>query len=352
MHIALLIAVLVQVPSDYQAAEAAARLALEKLGVSTQGVRVVYDGSLPKDVNGQQKGDLIRINTHRYPESVKSVYHEFWHYYQQQRLGGEARFSELYSKFPYDANPFETEARYAADVMEHAHRMSSSLLFRMMGRSYEKSVVEQLEKARPKMEEFWKGSTVAPEHLTKPTIADRAASLVKREAAGMATFAAAYLLKEAMKGRLATEVATPAFWGDVGAFTVAARVAEHGVVRLGGGSLARTALPLAAGMAAVQLLHGKASLKDVLIDTASFVAAGWAVGAIADGLIYPVLFAAGPPGWVAAGVYTVAKLAVSLYAGEKLSAFLHGLFDGRATKVATPETREGIKQKIDALAEP
>ena len=42
---------------------------------------------------------------------------------------------------------------------------------------------------------------------------------------------------------------------------------------------------------------------------------------------------------------------VTLYAGEKLSGFLHGLFDGRAGKGESP-TRQGIKQKIDALSEP
>jgi len=184
----------------------------------------------------------------------------------------------------------------------------------------------------------------------------RMRSRAKAELAGAGQFAAAFLVKEAFKAietgdpaamkHALREVATARFWGDLAVFTVAARAAEH--LPLGHGLL-RMGVPLAAGMAAVQVLHGKASLKDVMIDTAAFLAAGAVVGAIADGLIYPALFAAGPPGWIAAGVYTVAKLAVTLYAGEKLGAWMRGLFDRGSHDDASHVRREGVKQKLEAV---
>ncbi len=342
----LTLLLLLQVPSEYLEAERAARLALERLGVSTRDVRVDYGTGLPRDVNGQQKGDRIAINTRRYPESVKSVYHEFWHYYQQQKLGGEARFADAYARHPYETNPFELEARLAADVMEHTQRTRSSLLFRLRGRTFESDIVDAMERARPRMRDLWKGEPTP--HLTKFEAARSiAASAAKREAAGLAQFAAAYLLKEAMNGRIAVgDLAEPVFWRDTAVFTVAARVTEKALTRAPG--LARAALPLAAGMAAVNVLSGRASLTDVLIDTGSFLAVGMAVNLVADGLIYPILFAAGPPGWIAAGVYTVAKLAITLYAGEKLSAWVKGLFGGDGSR-NPGSRREGVRQKIDGI---
>jgi hypothetical protein len=73
------------------------------------------------------------------------------------------------------------------------------------------------------------------------------------------------------------------------------------------------------------------------------------VGAIADGLIYPALFAAGPPGWIAAGAYTIGKLAVSLYVGEKLEHWLRGMFDRGAHAEAGGAVREGIVQKLETI---
>ena len=176
----------------------------------------------------------------------------------------------------------------------------------------------------------------------------RVGSTVRREAVGAGQFAAAYLLKEAMNGRLAvSELAQPKFWTDLAVFSVAARAAEHLPLR----GLAKSAVPLALGMAAVQFVSGHFSARDVAIDTASFLAAGAAVSLIADGLVYPVLFAAGPPGWIAAGVYSIAKLAVTLYAGEKLGAWLRGLFPtGDRRLEARDSVREGVKQKLDAVA--
>ncbi len=168
---------------------------------------------------------------------------------------------------------------------------------------------------------------------------DRVKGGVRRELAGAGQFAAAYLLKEAMNGRIGTEVATTGFWVDLGVFTAASRLATKLPV-------GRAVLPLAAGMVAVQLLHGHASLKDVAIETGAYLAAGLAVNLLADGLIYPILFAAGPPGWIAAGVYTVAKLAVTLYVGERLSGWLHGLLGEPGTRNPEPG-REGVKQRIE-----
>ena len=131
-------------------------------------------------------------------------------------------------------------------------------------------------------------------------------------------------------------MATPDFWASLGAFTIVARAAEKGLnvgfvqkalPRLLRGA-ARAAIPLAAGMAAIDLLHGQADPLNVAISTGSFLVAGFAVSSVMDAVLYPVLFAAGPPGWVGAAAYTVIKLALTLYLGEKIEAGIHAAIEG------------------------
>jgi hypothetical protein len=223
--------------------------------------------------------------------------------------------------------------RYSGNLLLELEQAMGAAGFSRNRRITNPDAAEQIRTPAPSQ---WKGAQ------------DRVASRVKAEAASTGTFVAAWLLKEAMNGRISVgELARPGFWGDLAVFTVAARVTESLPLR----GIARHALPLAAGMAAVQLLHGQASWQDVAIDTASFLAAGAAVSLIADGLIYPALFAAGPPGWIAAGVYTVAKMAVTLYAGEKLGHWLRGLFvrDGRVERADAE--REGVSQKLERVGE-
>jgi hypothetical protein len=145
------------------------------------------------------------------------------------------------------------------------------------------------------------------------------------EAAGAGQFAAAYVLKEAMNGRNALpDLAQPRFWGSVAAFSVASRFVRGSV------------LPLVVGMAAVNVLYGLPSVArgDSVSDHSakeggstpqelgrsvlSYLVAGTAVSFVADGLVYPMLFAAGPPGWLAAGAYSIAKMTLTLYLAEKL----------------------------------
>lgn len=172
---------------------------------------------------------------------------------------------------------------------------------------------------------------------------------VRHEAGAVGTFVAAYLLKETLKAMetpdpagmraAAGQLKTAAFWGNLFVFTVAARAADKLPLK----GLARSTVPLAVGMAAVQFLSGNYSLQDLAITTGSFLAAGVAVNLLADGLLYPALFAAGPPGWAGAGVYTVAKLAVTLYAGEKLETWMRSM-------LGNGSGREGVKQILDRLA--
>jgi len=198
-----------------------------------------------------------------------------------------------------------------------------------------------------------------------PTPMDKAIASVKqtlkREAAGAAQFAAAYLLKEGFKAietgdpekmRLAVkQLATPGFWGSLAVFSISSRIAEVGLTKLGAGALTKAAVPLAVGMAVMQLISGRFSVKDVLIGTGAYLATGFAVNFIADSFVYPILFAAGPPGWIAAGAYTIVKLAVSLYLGEKLEHWLQGLFArGSSSESGGDAAREGVTQKLQAVA--
>lgn len=173
----------------------------------------------------------------------------------------------------------------------------------------------------------------------------RTAARARAEAAGLGHFAAAFVIKETLKGNPREGLAQlrePGFWGSAALFSGAAKTAEWALKSAP--RLARGTLPLAAGMAALQLLSGNYSAKDLLISTGSYLVAGALVNLAADALIYPILFAAGPPGWIAAGLYTVGKLAVTLYLGEKLEGWLHGLF-GRKRK------REGFVERLESMGE-
>lgn len=339
----------VRVPAEYREAERVARAVLELLGVSTGGVHVMYQ-NLGSRLHGDQGGAIIRINVKAYPESVKTVYHEFWHYYQQEKFG--RFFHEVYHKYRYKTNPFEREARLFAEHLDHLVRGRRMAVVR--AESFEGQVATTLEQALPEMRKGWIEPSWA-RHLetleatlkTLPraplpgTILRRAAA---REAGGVCSFAAAYLLKEAMNGRFAlSDFRETRFWGNVAVFSVAARGAEKLPLR----GLARSTVPLAVGMAAVQFLSGNYSLRDLAISTGSFLAAGAAVNLLADGTLYPLLFRTGPPGWIAAGVYTVGKLAVTLYTGEKMGAWIHELSGERG--IQESGIREGLRAKIDSL---
>jgi hypothetical protein len=114
------------------------------------------------------------------------------------------------------------------------------------------------------------------------------------------------------------------------------------------GKILRNSLPIAAGIAAVQLARGDATPRDIAISAGAFGAAGLAVGLVADGLIYPALFAAGPPGWFAAGVYTVAKFGATWYLGSKLEGWLRGTLQKAQP---TASAREGVTTKLAAIGE-
>ncbi|MBI2933743.1 MAG: hypothetical protein HYY16_19030 [Planctomycetes bacterium] len=183
----------------------------------------------------------------------------------------------------------------------------------------------------------------------RATLARRARS----EAAGTGQFVAAYLLKEgfvAMEardvGRMKEAVGSLAgwrFWRDLGAFTVAARLTDIGMGKIPMGGMARAltrgVVPLAAGMAAVQLIHGRVSPKDLGIDTGSFLVTGVAVNAVGG-----VLLRAIPAGRLAVGAANVLKLALTLYGGEKLGDWLRG-------RLQKPRVvpQEGLREKLEEL---
>jgi len=251
-----------------------------------------------------------------------------------------AAFEAEYAKAKAEASTFDI--KLAERFMKEAETGTLRDLAKGYGAGYGASKDEALELLKRN------GIVEAAADVKElPAAQDRARvrSVVRSEAAGAGQFVAAYLLKEAMNGRVAVDdLKEPRFWGDLAVFTGAAHLTSKLPLK----GLGRAALPLAAGMAAVQLIHGQASVKDVLIDTGAYLAAGLAVNLLADGLIYPMLFAAGPPGWIAAGVYTVAKLAITLYAGEKLSGWLRGLLGEPGTRNPEPG-REGVKQKVDGV---
>ena len=100
------------------------------------------------------------------------------------------------------------------------------------------------------------------------------------------------------------------------------------------------AAPLAAGMAAMQLLSGDFSVRNLAISTFSFGTAG--------ALVRPALGRFGAPG--------ILLLAAELYLGEKIDGFIHGVFDGKDPVTAIGDTwglptyeRQGIIQKVGEI---
>ncbi|MBI2933181.1 MAG: CAP domain-containing protein [Planctomycetes bacterium] len=130
-------------------------------------------------------------------------------------------------------------------------------------------------------------------------------------------------------------------WSSFGIFNVAAVMTDR--ILLSGtrgvpGLVLRNSLPIAAGVAAVQLARGGASPMDIAVSSGSFAAAGLAVGLIADPLIYGRLLGS-PLGW-GATAYTLAKWAAIWFLGSQIE---------RQVKRAL-ETRAGVKQRLDVIA--
>ncbi|MBI2933928.1 MAG: hypothetical protein HYY16_19970 [Planctomycetes bacterium] len=391
-------------PREFLEAERFSRRAIEAFGVSTEGVKMRYDFGPPPAakgggrVTGNQLGDRITIYVRGGEDALKSVPHEFWHYFQMQGYGGRASFGIAYDKADqyfgdlaarprfgdrlvnalrglihlpakpierdgWAQNPFEIEARKAGELIENTYRTQGSWFYRLKRVNYEERIQRTFDRNRGEFDEIWRKARdagVEPLHLkslprpnSPRAIAKRE---IKRELAGLAQYAAAYLLKEgfkaAVESRDVSDVKDAAmqmkdwrFWSGVAGFSVIARGVELGVGRvpmpLMAKGLSKAILPMAVAMAVLQAVSGRFSPRDVAIDTGSYVAAGLAVNLLADTLF----FSASPAGWVGG----VVKLAASLYVGEKLSGWLHGRLSGGEEPGSAP--RQGLKQRIDGLGE-
>jgi hypothetical protein len=118
-------------------------------------------------------------------------------------------------------------------------------------------------------------------------------------------------------------------------------------VEAGVNGLARWSFPLAIGWPLIEIVTGRATPRDAIVSGLSYVATATAVNMFADAIIAPALFAVGPSGWFAAGLYMVGKAALSVYLGDRLHAWLHGLLDRADDRKS--RGREGVVQKIDGL---
>jgi hypothetical protein len=216
----------------------------------------------------------------------------------------------------------------------------------------------------PQLAQELKGLADSNGRILKPVNHRAIQGVVRREAGGLAQFAAAFLVAEGikaietrdtarMKGALG-QLKEVLFWRDVAAFSIAARATEFAVTKLPlpgvAKGLTKAVLPLAAGMAVVQLLSGQATVQSVLIGTGAFLGAGLAVNLIADTVVYPTLFAAGPPGWIAAGIYTVAKLGLTLYLGGKLEGWVQSLLRSSRATVRPVPGSTGVVEQVHRIS--
>ncbi|MBI2931971.1 MAG: glycosyltransferase [Planctomycetes bacterium] len=185
--------------------------------------------------------------------------------------------------------------------------------------------------------------------LYRPNATNRSRAIV-RGIGGMGAFGAAYLLKEGLNaletrdrhrmGKAALQLKQPRFWLDVGTFTAAAGGVTWGLDKLPGTGtvkgLSKAAVPLTAGMLAVQALSGRLSWSDAATGTAAF---------LTTGTLVHLALRAGPAGWLRIP-YSVIKMALTLYGGEKLDALLRGLLPRRRAM-----DRDGVQDMIQRLAE-
>lgn len=179
-------------------------------------------------------------------------------------------------------------------------------------------------------------------------------------AGGLAEYAAAFLVVGGVKAAVSGDTsdlhlaAEPRFWGELGLWVVVERGAEIGLERmlLTGrfAQLSKSVVPLALAMGAVQVVSGNLSLRDWVLSTVAYAGTSLVVDLVADGLIFPFLFGTGPVGWIALGIYAVAKTVVWLYCGEKAERFLYDLFGGGSIdRLLSAGPRAGVVRSVRAI---
>jgi hypothetical protein len=111
-------AVPVSPPTEFQEAEAAGRQLLESIGIATKGLEIRYVKLGSGADLGIHKGGRIIVNLDA-AKNAGTVFHEVWHYAQQE-LEGRARFERAYEKYrPLgEANPYEVDARKIQDRLQ------------------------------------------------------------------------------------------------------------------------------------------------------------------------------------------------------------------------------------------
>jgi len=198
------------------------------------------------------------------------------------------------------------------------------------------------------------GHRAVPDPLNRLLAAaqHRAGRRIVREAGGMLTFTGAFLLKEvvgavaawdAERARQAVEqLGTTDFWSTLVVFSAASHAADRLVTSLRGGGQARASLPLAAGMAVTQILHRNFSARDLVLSTASFVAAGSLVHLVAERALL-----VSPAGWPV----RVASLAATLWLGEEIHGWLSGFFIRSAVDRSGGGHGKGVQAALAALKE-
>jgi hypothetical protein len=117
------------------------------------------------------------------------------------------------------------------------------------------------------------------------------------------------------------------------------------------GFMTRTSFPLMAGVLAFDLVEGKRSPKGILKSLLLFGGTGFAVNLMADTLLYPFLFAAGPPAGLYVALFTFGKLAASFALADRLENWFHSRNLSRRKGKSKQSRTQGLKSRLDALLE-
>lgn len=156
-----------------------------------------------------------------------------------------------------------------------------------------------------------------------------------------ATLDAAVERRTLRVGDVLEDVLSPESLGSAGVFAVVSRGVSRGWTRVPplrrvssalprfAQTWTRSAIPMAAGVAASQVVFGRWDPVSGAVSTTSLLISDLVAGRLLDAAVYPMLFTGGMPGWLASEAYAAAKLGFTLHLAGRMEKEIHKLLPRR-----------------------